>query len=142
MVNGVHRTCRDGSSFMLHQPCQRCKYTILVDIEKRASHLCRITYERSGESAREWRIALYKSDQQHPVSEFRSCAKVEMAVLGPRPNEPYCCYERKANTEPCTRTGHSLSLIRQPTSEDMKLYIIINNFQRLFCLNFAGCSVW
>ena len=33
---GVHRTCRDGSSFMWHQPCQCCKYTTLVDIQKRA----------------------------------------------------------------------------------------------------------
>ena len=33
---GVHRTCRDGSSFMWHQPCQRCKYTTSVDIQKRA----------------------------------------------------------------------------------------------------------
>ena len=24
---GVHRTCRDGSSFLWHQPCQCCKYT-------------------------------------------------------------------------------------------------------------------
>ena len=27
---------RDGSSFMWHQPCQRCKYTTSVDIQKRA----------------------------------------------------------------------------------------------------------
>ena len=33
---GVHRTRRDGSSFMWHQPCQRCKYAISVNIEKRA----------------------------------------------------------------------------------------------------------
>ena len=33
---GVHRTHRDGSSFMWHQPCQRCKYTTSVDIQKRA----------------------------------------------------------------------------------------------------------
>ena len=26
----------DGSSFMWHQPCQRCKYTTSVDIQKRA----------------------------------------------------------------------------------------------------------
>ena len=25
---------RDGSSFMWHQPCQHCKYTTLVDIQK------------------------------------------------------------------------------------------------------------
>ena len=36
---GVHRTRRDGSSFMWHQPCQRCKYTTSVDIQKRAIKL-------------------------------------------------------------------------------------------------------
>ena len=65
---GVHRTRRDGSSFMWHQPCQRCKYTTSVDIQKlthyksKASHSCRITCQRS-DSAWERRIALYKSDQ-------------------------------------------------------------------------------
>ena len=33
---GVHRTRRDGSSFLWHQPCQRCKNTTSVDIQKRA----------------------------------------------------------------------------------------------------------
>ena len=33
------------------------------------------------------------------------------------------------NTEPCLGTGHSLSLICQPTNEDMKLYIIINSLR-------------
>ena len=33
---GVHRTHQDGSSFMWHQPCQRCKYTTSVDIQKGA----------------------------------------------------------------------------------------------------------
>ena len=33
---GVHRTRRDGSSFMWHQPCQHCKYTTSLDIQKRA----------------------------------------------------------------------------------------------------------
>ena len=32
----VHRTRWDGSSFMWHQPCQHCKYTTSVDIQKRA----------------------------------------------------------------------------------------------------------
>ena len=31
---GVRRTCRDGSSFLWHQPCQCCKYTTSVDIQK------------------------------------------------------------------------------------------------------------
>ena len=30
---GVHRTRRDGSSFMWQQPCQRCKYTTSVDLQ-------------------------------------------------------------------------------------------------------------
>ena len=33
---GVHRTRRDGSSLMWHQPRQRCKYATSVDIQKRA----------------------------------------------------------------------------------------------------------
>ena len=33
---GVHRTHQDSSSFMWHQPCQHCKYTTSVDIQKRA----------------------------------------------------------------------------------------------------------
>ena len=35
---GVHRMCRDGSCFMWHQPCQHCKYTTSVDIEKHAKN--------------------------------------------------------------------------------------------------------
>ena len=35
-LHGVHRTRRGGSRFMWLQPCQRCKYTTLVDINKRA----------------------------------------------------------------------------------------------------------
>ena len=31
---GVHRMRRDGSSFMWQQPCQRCKYTTLVNIKR------------------------------------------------------------------------------------------------------------
>ena len=34
-LHGVHRTRRDGSSFLWHQPCQRCKYTTSVDIKKK-----------------------------------------------------------------------------------------------------------
>ena len=36
MLHGVHRTRWNGSSFMWHQPCQRCKHTTLVDIQRRA----------------------------------------------------------------------------------------------------------
>ena len=31
---GVHRPCQDGSSFLWHQPCQRCNYTTSVDIKR------------------------------------------------------------------------------------------------------------
>ena len=34
VVYGIHRMLWDGSSFMWHQPCQRCKYTTSVDIQK------------------------------------------------------------------------------------------------------------
>ena len=58
---------RDGSSFMWHQPCQRCKYTTSVDSQKtrykKASHSCRITSERS-ESALESGEKHYISDHQ------------------------------------------------------------------------------
>ena len=36
---GVHRMHRDGSRFLWHQPCQRCKYTTSVDIQNRAIKL-------------------------------------------------------------------------------------------------------
>ena len=57
---------------MWHQPCQRCKYTTSVDIQKcaiktKTSRLCRTTCERN-ESARERRTALYKSDQHFLLS--------------------------------------------------------------------------
>ena len=45
----------DGCSFMWHQPCECCKYTTSVDIQKthyKASHSCRTSCERS-ESAQE-----------------------------------------------------------------------------------------
>ena len=55
---GVHRTRRDGSSFMWHQPCQRCKYTTSVDIKKMCykklftcveSHASAVSLLKSGE---------------------------------------------------------------------------------------------
>ena len=78
---GVHRTRRDGSSFMWHQPCQRCKYTTSVDSRKmryKTIHSCTITCKRS-ESARERKIALYKSDQQQHRREF--CGDVDQLSL-------------------------------------------------------------
>ena len=46
---GVHRTHRDSSSFMWHQPCQCCKYTTLVDIQTRYKKL--VTHVESHVSA-------------------------------------------------------------------------------------------
>ena len=37
---GVHRTRQDGSSFMWHQPCQHCKHTTSVDIQKHTIKSC------------------------------------------------------------------------------------------------------
>ena len=86
---GVHRTRRDGSSFMWNQPCQRCKYITSVDIFKKALQKaiqsCRITCERS-ESARERRIALYKSDQHQQqllLSSYRPPADKPRVLLQP-----------------------------------------------------------
>ena len=66
---------RDGSSFTWHQPCQRCKYTTLVDIQNSRykklvvhvePHASAVSLLESG--------ALYKSDQQQRM---------------PVPNKPY-----------------------------------------------------
>ena len=59
--------CTESSDSVRSVRYQSCKYTTLVDIQKRAiktSHSCRITCERS-ESARERRIELYKSSHHH-----------------------------------------------------------------------------
>ena len=51
VVWGTQDLCQDSCSFMWHQPCQCCKYTTSVDIQKtyyKASHSCRTTCERSG----------------------------------------------------------------------------------------------
>ena len=58
----------DSSSFMWHQPCQRCKYTtssrwIFKNALLKASHSCRITCKRS-ESARERRVTLSSSSSK------------------------------------------------------------------------------
>ena len=54
---GVHRTHRDGSSFLWHQPCQHCKYTTSVDIQTHykklfihvESHASAVSLLKSGE---------------------------------------------------------------------------------------------
>ena len=64
---GVHRTRRDGSSFLWHQPCQRCKHTTSLNSQKRAvkSYSLMSNHMRAQwVCSRERRIALYKSDQQ------------------------------------------------------------------------------
>ena len=89
---GVHRTRRDGSSFMWHQPCQRCKYTTSVDIQKRAIKSYSLTHNRrrASESARERRIALCKSDQQqHVYSDLLYALKGEhLSALGSQQRGP------------------------------------------------------
>ena len=50
-----------------------------------------------------------------------------------RPHEPYGFCHGQSNIEPCLGTGHSLSLICQVTSEDMKLYIIVISLSLYQC---------
>ena len=47
---GLHRTRRDGSSFMWYQPCQLCKYTTSVHIQK-ARYKKLVTHGESHASA-------------------------------------------------------------------------------------------
>ena len=76
---------RDSCGFMWHQPCQRCKYTTSVDIQKnalrKASHSWRITCECS-ESAQERRIVLYKWSSINQSKRRQSCSS--QAVRGYR----------------------------------------------------------
>ena len=50
--------------------------------------------------------------------------RVEVAVWAVRPNEP-SGFRGRSNIEPYFGIGHSLSLICQPTSEDIKHHFII-----------------
>ena len=59
---GVHRTCRDGSSFLWHQPCQCCKYTTSVDIQKMCYKKL-FTHVESRVSA----VSLLKSRELHYI---------------------------------------------------------------------------
>ena len=72
---GVHRTHRDSSSFMWHQPCQCCKYTTLVDIFKNYKKVfTNVESHASTVSAWEWRTALYKminNNTAHNASSVR-----------------------------------------------------------------------
>ena len=43
-LSAVQNLRRDGSSFMWHQPCQLCKYTTSVDIQKRAVKSYSVTH--------------------------------------------------------------------------------------------------
>ena len=67
-----------------HQPCQRCKYTTSVDIQKtrykKASHSRRTTCERN-ESAQESGEQRYISDHQSNV-ESRDCITVLLELCG------------------------------------------------------------
>ena len=68
---GEHRMCWGSSSFMWHQPCQRCKYTTSAEIQKHYKKpFIGIESHASAVSARERRIALYKSDQQQQQNQF------------------------------------------------------------------------
>ena len=71
---------QDSCSFMWHQPCQHCKYTTLVDIQKtryKAIHSCRTICERS-ESAKRVENSANKSDHQ---SNCDQCQSMVSALL-------------------------------------------------------------
>ena len=109
-LHGAHRTRRDGGRFMWHQPCQRCKYTTSVDIQKRAikqaSHSCRIPCERS-ESARERRITLYKSNHHHHHV-FIINFSISVMSLTPSLPQPVKCPGRKMHRRPTNSTFSGL----------------------------------
>ena len=77
----------------MHQPCQRCKYTTSVDIQKPVLKIKLVTHvesHASAVSARERRIALYKSDQQqqqHLLMELPGSTKRE--GIQSRPSEAH-----------------------------------------------------
>ena len=77
---------------MWHQPCQRCKYTTSVDIQKRAIKSYSLTQNRrrASESDREWRIELCESDQQkHVYSDLLYALKGEhLSALGSQQRGP------------------------------------------------------
>ena len=85
-LHGLYRTRRDGSSSMWHQPCQRCKYTTSVDIQKtaalwKASRPRRITCKRS-ESARERNILRYiKAISNNNIPMLSKCLKMNVSGL-------------------------------------------------------------
>ena len=83
---GVHRTRRDGSSFMWHQPCQRCKYTTLVDIQKRAikSDSLMQNHMLAPWVCSRARKALYKSDQQQQETKCQKLLRNQLFANTPR----------------------------------------------------------
>ena len=86
---GVHKTRQDGSSFMWHKSSQCSKYTTgryWKMSYKKAVHSCRITCKLS-ESAREQRIALYKSDQ-HLIVMVQELCESRWPSWAVHPNEP------------------------------------------------------
>ena len=83
---GVHRSCRDGSSFMWHQLCQHCKYIALVNIQKCTIKKKLATHVESHASTaslleNRQRIALYISalylidQQQQQLQTTTACQK-------------------------------------------------------------------
>ena len=119
---GVHRTRRDGSSFTWHQPCQHCKHTTSVNIQKTRCkklviHVESITCEH-GESDRDQKIAPYKSDKQTTVYQHSSGAVWESrwTSWAVRPNEPSGFRGRKE----LLNRASALVTTCQLTSEDIK----------------------
>ena len=101
-----------GSHCLSHSSLVLINRTVSVDVKHRDRR----------RNTRSVYLSEWTSWASHRVKSVRSCVEVEVAVLGSRPNKPYGFYGRKATLN-CT--GPSFSLTCQPTSEDMKLYVII-----------------
>ena len=61
---GVHRTCRNGSSFTWHQPCNNRKVLQVHHSGRYTKCSFSIMRWKCSESAWKWRIILYKSNHQ------------------------------------------------------------------------------
>ena len=73
---------RDGSRFMWHQPCQRCKYTTSVDIQKHAMKKLVTRVESDASS-----VSLLESGEQRYIKAIIICGG--KSVYPPPPPPPH-----------------------------------------------------